>query len=65
MASNLKWHHNQGLWTPLIQVMACCLMVIALSHELNQFSLIISEIHWKSCQGHPTEVPSDSNNKIG
>ena len=38
LASDLKWHHNQGLWSPLIQIMVCCLVVIAPWHGLNQFN---------------------------
>ena len=40
--SDAIWRHKSG--SPLAQVMACCLM--ASSHYLNQYWLIISEVLW-------------------
>ena len=40
------WHHRT--WSVLVQVMACCLL--ATSHYLNQYWLIISDIRWHSSE---------------
>ena len=41
------WHRSQST---LAHVMACCLM--APSHYLNQFKLIISKVQWHSSEGN-------------
>ena len=48
--SDAIWRHRSG--STLAQVMACCLM--APSHHLNQFWLIISKVEWHSSKGNFT-----------
>ena len=52
-----QWWHRYG--STLAQVMSWCLM--APSHYLNQFWLLISEVKWQSPQG---KQPQPSVNKI-
>ena len=55
--SDAIWWHRSG--STLAQVMACCLM--APSHYLNQWWLIISEVQWHSYQGNFTRDASTIN----
>ena len=54
------WHKSEAT---LAYVMACCLT--ELSHYLNQFWIIISQVHWHSFEGKFTNgIPAINNYKI-
>ena len=52
--SDTIWRHRAG--STLAQVMACCLM--APSHYLNQWWLIVSKVQWHSSEGNFTKDTS-------
>ena len=61
IGTSLKGYKSDKSGSTLAQVMACCLM--APSHYLNQYWLIISKVLWHSCEGIVMSRSEDTNQK--